>query len=824
MKRSDTLESSSRVKEVFARAIEVDPADRKRLLDELCGDDPSLRQNVESWLGSFDKSENYLEDPVFSTQALFARESDHGRIFGNYRIEHELGHGGMGSVFLALRNDGHFEHRVALKIVRRSLAEEHVIERFKQERRILASLSNTNIARLLDGGVSENGEPFLVMEYVEGEPITEFAERRELSVNERLRLFLKVCSGVAYAHRNLVVHRDIKPGNILVDADGEPKLLDFGLAKLLDEDVEHDQLQTQPAFRALTPAYASPEQLRGDSITTVSDVYSLGVVLYELLTGQRPYEFEGKTLDEIIRTITASHPSPPSRIEASGPQLKGDLDNILLTALRAEPERRYHSVEHFSEDIRRFLKGQPVTARRNSVTYRTRKFIRRHRLGVISATLILISLLASVVISVSQARIADKEKQKAEAVNSFLLGMMNYSDNSSGLSRRDGHDTTVKEVLAGAAERLDAGYLADQPDIRAELQRIVGASLVAEGNYATAELQLRSALGLEDELYGPESLESLPTQIELGQVFLAKGDYESAEKGYQTRLSILRREVQKGRMDPAYLLVGLNDYALLRRARGNSKEAELLLREALDLKPKISHDNDVAVGTAESVLALTLADQGKFDEAESIVRSRLAEIRARSDQETTELATNLTSLGNFLMEKGELDESLRSLMEGEGVYRRLTGPAFLPLGDNLRIQAQVLYLGGDLAAAETKINEALAIYTQTASPEYINYPAALTIRGSILTSMKRAAEAEPILREALRLRLAKLPESHFLSALAMGALGECLTAQRRFDEAENLLSKSYSALRDSQGEQNPRTIKAKERLELLTSLRAKCAC
>ena len=807
------------VKEIFLAALEKDADSRPEFLDEICAGDSDLREEIESLLASHEEIEDFIEEPAFQTSEVFTNSANHTeKHFGHYKIIREIGAGGMGAVFLAERNDGEFSQRVAIKIIRQAIADRELVNRFKRERQILANLHHPNIARLLDGGVSNDGLPFLAMEFVEGEAITKFAERENLNLEERLKLFLKVCAAVAYAHRNLVVHRDLKPDNILVTKNGEPKLLDFGLAKLsepsavadglsLSSDISNanlqppatavgsDLLQTQTAFWALTPAYASPEQLKGESLTTVSDIYSLGVVLYELLTCERPFQFEGKSLEEIIKTVTSFEPPPPSANQKSkirNPKLKGDLDNIVLMALRKEPTRRYQSVEALADDIERYLKGLPVSARPNTFKYRAGKFIKRHKVGVLAASLILLSLIGGIVVSLWEARAAQREKEKAEIVNAFLQNMLNYSDNSTGLSFRNGRDTTVKDVLNEASKRLETEDLSSQPEVKAELQRIIGSSYLSQGNYESAEKNLRSALTLETQIYGKDSLETLPTLVELGQVFIATGNYESAEKIYLARLSILHREQEKGAINPMYLLVALNDFAVLRRAQGNSKEAETLLREGLALKSQIPPESRIAVGISESVLALTLSDQGNIAEAENIVRTRIAEIRQQTNPETADLAANLNGLGNFLMEKGELDESQKNLLEAERIYRELFNRSYLPLGDNLRFQAQVLYLQGNFAEAEKKIDETLEIYRAHARPQFINYPTALTIQGLIFDKTNRIVEAEKKLWEAVKIRTENLPKEHFLTAFSLGALGECLTAQKRFEEAEPLLLESLA--------------------------------
>ncbi len=399
-----------KVKDVFTAALEQPVAGREQFLAESCGDDEAVRSEVESLLAAHEEPKNLLEQHTIDLAAQLQTDgpSYDGKRFGSYRILREIGRGGMGAVFLAERADGEFQQQVALKIIRQSFADPDLEKHFRRERQILASLNHPNIAKLIDGGVSETGELFLAMEFIEGEPLVAFAEDHHLTIEERLQLFLEICRAVSFAHQNLIIHRDLKPSNILVTEDGAPHLLDFGLAKLAEPATTEGGLTdlTETGFRAFTPAYASPEQILGKRVTTASDVFSLGVNLYELLTNEKPFHFEGKSLDEIIKSVTTGEPSLPSRVVHSGEpegsgrerQLRGDLDNITLKALQKDPPRRYHSVAELANDIERHLEHLPITARPNTLPYRASRFYERNRIAVSATALVIVALVVGLAI------------------------------------------------------------------------------------------------------------------------------------------------------------------------------------------------------------------------------------------------------------------------------------------------------------------------------------------------------------------------------------------------------------------------------------------
>ena len=505
-----TPEDWRKVREILEQALELAPGHRAVYLEKACLGDRALRAEVDSLIASnAQASTDFLQpgavDSIADSGLSSETASLAGQRIGPYQIVEEVGQGGMGRVYRAARADDQFQKQVAIKLAHGGLGDAFRMHRFKAERQILADLDHPNIARLLDGGALEDGQPYVVMEFIQGQPIDEFCDAGKLSVSERLRLFRTVCSAVAYAHQRLVIHRDIKPANILVTAAGEPKLLDFGIAKILDADsAAGNSSATVTVLRPMTPEYASPEQVRGEPMTTASDVYSLGVVLYGLLTGQRPYPGASRLPHEIAQAVCEAQPEKPStaidRMDGLPAQpdpeaivsvregtreklrrrLQGDLDNIVLKALRKEPERRYASVEQFSEDIRRHLAGLPVIARPDTFWYRSGKFVNRHKAGVLAAGLAAAALVAGLAITLRQTYVARTERARAEQrfndvralANSLLFEVHDAIQNLPG-------STAARKLIVDRGLRyLDAiakearGNLSLQRELAAAYQKV----------------------------------------------------------------------------------------------------------------------------------------------------------------------------------------------------------------------------------------------------------------------------------------------------------------------------------------------------------------
>lgn len=594
-------EDWQKIKDIIADALALPRQERAALLNSACGEDTELRKEVEKFLDFEDGEGSFLEGSPVEFEKSDLRVSENGssalvnKQIGNYKITREIGAGGMGAVFLAERVSDEFSQRVAVKLVKAGINSRETIRRFHQERRILASLEHPFIARLIDGGRFGDGEgmPYFVMEYIEGSPINEYADANNLTLLERLYLFRKICEAVEYAHRNLVIHRDLKPSNILITEDAAPRLLDFGIAKLLKDENANESGETNTQQFAFTPEYASPEQLRGEKLTTATDIYSLGVVLYELLTGVRPFQSSEKNIGKLISLVTDSEPPRPSsavsgqwlvvrnktapyieqRTKADEPQtnpkskiqnpksLKGDLDNIILKSLRREPERRYSTVKEFSEDIRRHLEGLPVSASKDTWSYRAQKFIQRNRVAVGAAGLILLTLLAGLGATAYQANVAQRERTKAEQrfrdvrqlANSFLFEFHDAIETLSGST------PARKLVVSRAVEYLDklASEAEDDPTLQRELGtayekigRIQGNSYFAnlgdtEGAMKSynRSLEIRRRLAEADPENRELQYELARSWRGVGDMLYTIDDLKGGLQAYENGIAILNRIV-----------------------------------------------------------------------------------------------------------------------------------------------------------------------------------------------------------------------------------------------------------------------------------------
>jgi eukaryotic-like serine/threonine-protein kinase len=782
---------------------------------------------------------------------------------GPYRVLRTLGAGGMGEVYLAERADAQFEQQVAIKVVHGGALAVGMHSRLKLERQILAQLDHPNIAHLLDGGALPDGSAYIVMEYIDGIAIDAYCDSNCLDITARLKLFQTVCGAAHYAHQNLIVHRDLKPSNILVTAAGVPKLLDFGIAKLLDDRqaARHTLAVTQADIRVMTPDHASPEQVRGQIITTSSDVYVLGVLLYKLLCGSSPFFISSVRLSEIERAICEKDPPPPSEMVSTNDSpesrslagtrgtspnklrriLSGDLDNIVLMAMRKEPERRYASAQQMASDVQRHLDGMPVIARGDTVSYRTTKFVRRHWLPVtagISAAILILAFatttyVQSLRISAERDRVtqqrerAEHERARAEEVSSFLVNLFKLSD--PGENR--GNQVTARELLDSGAQRLHAG-LQDQPATKAALLSTVGMVYDSLGQYQDALPLLSESLQLQAQAHDSSHIDTL---LELGRAYIGAGDLPAAEAPLQQGLHLAQSDAGAMSAETGHALYALG---MLRYQQGKNSDArELYIRslnilesskapqtdvspvlndlatvyisdhqwtlakqaydQALEIDRRMLGDDHPKVAFRLQNLAIVAQNMGDLKQAEVLYRDALQrELRAYGDRHP-EVAVTKGNYGLLLQREGRLTEAeplLRSALE---IKLSLYGPNHFMVGYSRVSLAILLHDKGDLAGSENEFRQALAIY-DSSLPANHQYRAALLMHfARLLVDRNKAAEALTKSDESIKIWAATSPASspqtalaHAIHAYALEHLGKSKAAAEELDAAVPVLVKA----------------------------------
>jgi serine/threonine-protein kinase len=790
-----------RISAILDGALETPAEARAAFVAEACGSDDDLRRQVLELLAAEHDAASFLSVPALELAAPFVGdlvqalgESDTvpaRRAVGPYRLIVELGEGGMGTVYLAERADGQFEKRVAVKILRHGAGGEESRRRFVQERQILARLQHPSIAQLLDGGVSDDGLPFFVMEHVDGAPVTDDCARRALGVDERLRVFLEICDAVQYAHRNLVVHRDLKPSNILVDSIGRVKLLDFGIAKLLEAETDATP-HTRTLLRALTPEYAAPEQVRGDPVTTATDVYTLGVLLYELLTGQRPYRVRrGVGMESAILETDPQRPS--ARIADAGlpgvdprelrRRLRGDLDGIVLKALEKEPERRYASAEALAADVRRHVAGLPVSARGEAVLYRAGKLVRRHWLGATAVAVVLLSLVGGLVGTTWQARRAAAEARKADAVKEFLKSLFSASDPA----QAQGKQRTARELLDDGARRIET-ELADQPEVQSEVARLVGNVYLQLGEYDRALSLLRADLEKRRRAGGPDA-ELVAALSGVGDVLSEQGRPEEAAPLYEEALDLQRRRHGPRSAEVAKCLW---DLAAAKFGRGDFEGGEQMYKDALAIYIETKGDDSREAMDVRNSLAIVYGLAARLREAEAL-ETRVADwsLRHHGPDHPDTLVDRYNLAFNVLL-LGRPVEALSMLEDIVPRQRRVLGAQHARLALSLRLTARAMDGVGRANDALTPIAEAMAIHRASLGDDHPQVAMDLIWQAMIEVHAGRLAEAEHDAREALA-RFAKATRLPPADRAWMNLFaGSVLAAVGKLDEADAHLTEAVA--------------------------------
>jgi serine/threonine-protein kinase len=808
----------TRINDVFSAALEVPEDEREQFLNEECQQDQELRAAVERLLHTGLNPDTFIatgggrQGPLWEEicSDLTADLSPaKGERVGPYRLLGEVGRGGMGVVYLGERADGEFDKKVALKLLQLGVDTKEVVRRFRQERQILASLDHPGIVRLLDGGVTKGGRPYYAMEYVEGKPIDRYCDESCLTIDERLEYFMAVAEVVQHAHQNLVIHRDLKPSNILVNERGEVRLLDFGIAKLLDDEADRQTAPTtRTDVRVMTPEYASPEQVQGGAISVASDVYQLGLLLYELLTGRRPYRLNGSSVKEMEQAICESDPTLPSMVVAgqdgevapgcsaeeaararrSNPErlcwkLRGDLDTIVLKAIRKEPGRRYATVEHLLQDLRRYLSGRPVKARKDTFRYRLGKLAQRHHVGLCSSlgVLLLISgLVAFHMMSLARERDrARLEAEKATQVSDFLETLFKVSDPS----QAKGEDISARELVDRGARRITS-ELAGQPEVQAEMMVVLGNVYQNLGLYRQAEPLLADALAIRRRLDSEDATGVVASMNALGVLYMEEGRYSEAEPMILDAIAIAEESFGADHPKAAacYLILG-NIYV----RQGKIEEAGQLYRQALEIRERELGPAHSEVAACINNLAGVLFNQGKYSEAEPLFRRSLA-VRTQTlgadHPSVAEASSNLAATVCVMGRPQEAEPLYHRAME---IWVKAFGPDH-PRVANVHNNLGALYGRlGRLADAESHFLRSLEI-RRTALGDSHPQVARCLANVAITQSMRgRSLEAETSFQQALDLLKATVDPDHPMAIWIMGEFGTSSRNYGSFNRAESLL-------------------------------------
>ncbi|MEO8294385.1 MAG: protein kinase [Gemmatimonadota bacterium] len=805
------------VKTTFADLVELEGRERERLLAHLASTDALVHAELMELLAASESVGERFEQGAATVRNLETPGLS-GQTIGHWQIVREIGHGGMGTVYEAHRVDDQYTKRVAIKTIAAGRDSEGLLRRFRHERQILARLEHMNIATLLDGGVTPEGHPYFVMEYVEGIPIDQWCRAHHSSLRERIQIFRQVTAAVQYAHEQLVIHRDLKPRNILVTPDGTVKLLDFGIAKLLDPTNSESAELTQTGALPMTAVYASPEQRLGQPVATATDVYSLGVVLYEVLAGARPF---GDTAPDIA--TLERMPIPPSRAVRQAPegtgetrrfgrQLSGEVDSIVLKALRPEPDKRYRSAQLLGDDLGRYLDGRPVSARSEALSYRVAKFIRRNQAAVLAGSLAIVALVGGTIVSLRQASLARlerdhalREAQRTSQVTAFFQHVL-----ASAKPQREGRAVTIVEAIDSSIQRIDSSFSGD-PDLRAAIKLTLGSTL--------------------------------------NDMFLYERAQPLLEDAYRIRRSIDRDAPSKDQADALY------DLANIEAQIGDAAKAESLYRVSLDMLGHLPNPDSADLYEGFSNVAEAQLNQGKFAQAAALYDTVALALDRLKPADIELRGITRANRGTALAQLGHSAEAEPVLREAVRLFEQARGPDDPRVGSALQPLAGTLILNGKFAEAESVARRALEIDRRelgATNPATLSVMRMLT---SAMVEMRRCREAQPMIdwmiglrghelvesdptlgvvllqrgrcelaqnqlrlaestfRDALRVRIASFGPTHWAVAQAQSALGEVLDRLKMDREAEQMLRDGYEGMLRELGPDQARTREARDRLK-----------
>ncbi len=831
-----TPERWQQIESLVEAALERPAGDRSDYLDQACGDDADLCQQVKALVASHEEAGSFLEVPAGvrlrepasgakSSGIETQRDSWRPERIGPYRILKTLGEGGMGTVYLAEQTEP-IHRRVALKVIRPGVMTPEAVRRFDAERQALARMNHSHIAQAYEAGATEDGQPYFVMEYVPGLAITRYCDQERLTIGQRLDLFLAVCDGVHHLHQKGVIHRDVKPSNVLVAEDRGrpvPKIIDFGIAKALDQPLTDGTVFTGERLIG-TPSYVSPEAIRaskgGLDIDTRADVYALGVLLYELLTGELPFETRGGSFLEVARRITEDEaPLASTRLAALADdrrsarakarrlesaalsrRLQGDLDWIVRKAMEKERSRRYGSPAELAEDVRRHLRHEPVVASPPSAVYRLRKFVRRHRSGVASAALIMLALLGGITARTFEASRANREAARAneetaranreaeaaQRVSDFLVGLFEVSDPD----QASAGTMTAREILDLGAEKLMGRELQDQPLVQARLMDTIGSVYRKLGFYEPAAELLQQALEIRRDHLGDQHLAVATSLHNLGNIYAARAEYEQAGALYEHALKI--REETLG-ADHDDVGKSLNNLGLIHKYLGRFEQAQELLRRSVEIRRNVlgPEHPDVAIGLFN--LGAVYLDGGSLIEGEKLFRRALAIWRRILGPEHARIAVGLHNLGLIAFKRGDYSEAESLFQEALAIEEKVLGPGHSEVARGLNNLAEVHWKQGRFAIAELELQRAREIWTSVGGLESPDLAHALLGLANLYRDQGRWGEAEPLYLRALTIREPVLAADHPDLLETLESYAAYLRATHRDDEAERLEARADAA-------------------------------
>ncbi len=799
------------VKSIFERALKLDQLSRKEFFDNLNEEEKEYTEEVKSLLDSYGENSDFLE--IDAGRDIFSEDNvgPHpliGKHIGAYLIEEEIGVGGMGIVFSGKRDDKEFEQRVAIKILKQGLTSEYLVKRFENERQTLANLQHPNIAKLFDGGKTNEGLPYLVMEYIDGVSITKYCETGNLSVDQKLELFISVCNAVEYAHQNLIIHRDIKPENILVNSEGRVKLLDFGVSKLLDEDlISANAGLTKTGTWHLTPEYASPEQINGETINTSSDIYSLGVLLYRIISQQNPYKIYNSSPLAISKILSEGKIIKPSDViqnttRATGikkefsqkgtefqkdsyKKIKGDLDNIILKAMHKDTSQRYASVKDFAIDISKYLNGHPVSAHEDTLIYRFNKFVKRHKAGVAIFILFNIVVLAGIAAIIYQGRIAAEERDNAkvevrkfEEINNFLLDMFTSAD-----PEAEGRNIKVYDLLEKAAEDVEV-KLKNYPKTKSAIKQTLGSTFIGLGEYAKAQELLLAAHESNILLFGTESKETAKSSHQLGLCYDWIGNIQLADSFYKEGISIYEKISED---PPKALADNLNDFGTLLSNVGEYDSSNAILNRALDIyglynKEKGQKEaitvNNIAVNY-HHLLNVELAEKFYLQAKDILVKLY--------GTNRPEIASIYNNLAFIYLDNKDYKASEETFKKSYEIKLEVLGGDHPYVGLALINMGMLKFVEKDYQRAEELLLKAIDLYIRTKATKDPFLSLAYYWLGRSYLESNKLNKSENVLRKSIRLREELYSKNHSKTWSAKGELGVCLFKLKNYSEAEKLI-------------------------------------